>query len=244
MPESRHVCLQGSIPYVPYLRAPYYVWVGHVPQLATVLAENKVEAPPMFPPTFLYTQSWEDPRPDMEVSLLPHAPLSVVYHAEGAEESSQAQGMPAVTVAHPELPCPRRPSCPFVQAVVCLLARPLALTLSLPLCSSLHSQIAEMRLSAKASLILSMRPLLLMTAGPEDQKGRHSTDADQRWLQCPQPSATRCRQCCQRGLQPCPVGTPGAQSHRHKVCHQIPALSPRRLPIQRAEGLHCTYHQS
>ena len=60
---------------MPYLRAPYYVWVGHVPQLATVLAENKVEAPPMFPPTFLYTQSWEDPRPDMEVSILQHAPL-------------------------------------------------------------------------------------------------------------------------------------------------------------------------
>jgi betaine lipid synthase len=33
---------QGSIPYVPYLRAPYYVWIGHVPQLATVLSENKV----------------------------------------------------------------------------------------------------------------------------------------------------------------------------------------------------------
>ena len=65
------VPMQGSIPYVPYLRAPFYVWVGHVPQLSTVLAENKVEAPPMFPPTFLYTQSWEDPRPDMEVSL-PH----------------------------------------------------------------------------------------------------------------------------------------------------------------------------
>jgi hypothetical protein len=32
---------QGSIPYVPYLRAPYYVWIGHVPQLATVLSENK-----------------------------------------------------------------------------------------------------------------------------------------------------------------------------------------------------------
>ena len=63
------VCLvlQGSIPYVPFLRAPYYVWVGHVPQLATVMTENKVEAPPMFPPTFLYTMSWEDPRPDMEV---------------------------------------------------------------------------------------------------------------------------------------------------------------------------------
>lgn len=65
--------MQGSIPYVPYLRAPFYVWVGHVPQLATVLAENKVEAPPMFPPTFLYTQSWEDPRPDVEVSSSYHA---------------------------------------------------------------------------------------------------------------------------------------------------------------------------
>lgn len=35
---------QGSIPYVPYLRAPYYVWIGHVPQLATVLSENKVQS--------------------------------------------------------------------------------------------------------------------------------------------------------------------------------------------------------
>ena len=64
--------LQGSIPYVPYLRAPYYVWVGRVPQIATVLAENKVEAPAMFPPTFLYTTSWEDPRPDVEVGISHH----------------------------------------------------------------------------------------------------------------------------------------------------------------------------
>ncbi len=61
---------------MPFLRAPFYVWVGHVPQLATVLAENKVEAPPMFPPTFLYTMSWEDPRPDMEV----HWPLTPCTH--------------------------------------------------------------------------------------------------------------------------------------------------------------------
>ena len=60
--------MQGSIPYVPFLRAPFYCWVGHVPQLASVLCENKVEAPPHFPPTFLYTMSWEDPRPDAEVS--------------------------------------------------------------------------------------------------------------------------------------------------------------------------------
>ncbi len=73
--------MQGSIPYVPFLRAPYYVWVGHVPQLATVLAENRVEAPPMFPPTFLYTMSWEDPRPDMEVPphLLLNTPLGVFH---------------------------------------------------------------------------------------------------------------------------------------------------------------------
>ena len=61
--------MQGSIPWVPYLRAPYYVWVGRVRPLAQVVAEPKVEAPPCFPPTFLYTQSWEDPRPDMQVTL-------------------------------------------------------------------------------------------------------------------------------------------------------------------------------
>jgi hypothetical protein len=63
--------MQGHIPYVPYLRAPYYVWVGRVPQLTSITAETRVEAPPTFPPTFLYTMSWEDPRPDMEV-LTPH----------------------------------------------------------------------------------------------------------------------------------------------------------------------------
>lgn len=75
--------MQGSIPYVPFLRAPFYCWVGHVPQLASVLCENKVEAPPHFPPTFLYTMSWEDPRPDAEVSLLaqPASCLSHCLHA-------------------------------------------------------------------------------------------------------------------------------------------------------------------
>jgi hypothetical protein len=29
--------------------------------------ENKVDRPALFPPTFLYTQSWEDPEPDMKV---------------------------------------------------------------------------------------------------------------------------------------------------------------------------------
>lgn len=54
---------------MPYLRAPYYVWVGRLRHDDEVQAETRVEAPPLFPPTFLYTQSWEDPRPDMEVSF-------------------------------------------------------------------------------------------------------------------------------------------------------------------------------
>jgi betaine lipid synthase len=63
---------QGSIPYVPYLRAPWYVWVGRPWQDAGgkvigVHHEQRVEAPARFPPTFLYTQSWEDPEPDMKV---------------------------------------------------------------------------------------------------------------------------------------------------------------------------------
>ncbi|WPT16758.1 hypothetical protein PSENEW3_00004766 [Picochlorum sp. SENEW3] len=55
---------EGSIPYVPYFRAPYYVAIYTVPKLESLLIENKVEAPPRFPPTFLYTQSWEDPHKD------------------------------------------------------------------------------------------------------------------------------------------------------------------------------------
>ena len=58
---------QGSIPYVPYLRAPYYVWIGRKPTSGHAPHEAKVEAPALFPPTFLYSQSWEDPAPDMKV---------------------------------------------------------------------------------------------------------------------------------------------------------------------------------
>ena len=46
-PTPLHFSAQGSIPYVPYLRAPYYVWIGHVPQLATILQENKVRTSPL-----------------------------------------------------------------------------------------------------------------------------------------------------------------------------------------------------
>ncbi|PNH03455.1 hypothetical protein TSOC_010485, partial [Tetrabaena socialis] len=37
--------------------------------LQDALHEERVERPPMFPPTFLYTQSWEDPEPDMEAKM-------------------------------------------------------------------------------------------------------------------------------------------------------------------------------
>jgi betaine lipid synthase len=63
---------QGSIPYVPYLRAPFYAWIGRPwgDAAKQLVHEQRVEAPPLFPPTFLYTQSWEDPEPDMEVGLV------------------------------------------------------------------------------------------------------------------------------------------------------------------------------
>ena len=59
--------LQGSIPWVPYLRAPFYVWLGRKPTSGHAPHEPKAEAPALFPPTFLYSQSWEDPEPDAKV---------------------------------------------------------------------------------------------------------------------------------------------------------------------------------
>ncbi|KAF6256794.1 hypothetical protein COO60DRAFT_1656840 [Scenedesmus sp. NREL 46B-D3] len=60
---------EGSIPWVPYLRAPFFVWLGRpwADSAKQAAHEQKVEAPALFPPTFLYTQSWEDPEPDMKV---------------------------------------------------------------------------------------------------------------------------------------------------------------------------------
>lgn len=56
---------EGTIPWVPpFLKAPWYAWVGRIPKLETLLVENRIERPPLFPATFLYTQSWEDPRAD------------------------------------------------------------------------------------------------------------------------------------------------------------------------------------
>jgi len=58
---------EGSIPYIPYLRPPYYVWIGNkTGKLKHVFADHK-EAPIHFPPTFLYHQSWEDPDVDRPV---------------------------------------------------------------------------------------------------------------------------------------------------------------------------------
>ncbi len=54
----------GAVPYVPLLKAPYYCAVYRVPKLAALLAERRAEAPPLFPPSFIYTQSWEDPAAD------------------------------------------------------------------------------------------------------------------------------------------------------------------------------------
>lgn len=60
----------GNIPYVPgFIKAPFYVWLGCKEDEGSkprVNAEH-TSAPPMFPPTFLYHQSWEDPAPDSQV---------------------------------------------------------------------------------------------------------------------------------------------------------------------------------
>ncbi|KAJ7531111.1 hypothetical protein O6H91_14G032700 [Diphasiastrum complanatum] len=67
---------RGKIPYVPVLRAPYYVWIGRrinsekvdlsrFPIRASDDLEGK--RPSQFPTTFLYSLSWEDPREDEKV---------------------------------------------------------------------------------------------------------------------------------------------------------------------------------
>ncbi|CAI5471037.1 unnamed protein product [Closterium sp. Yama58-4] len=67
---------RGGIPYVPYFRAPFFIWIGRrkdckivnlkrFPARASDEFESKI--PPGFPPTFLYSLSWEDPREDDKV---------------------------------------------------------------------------------------------------------------------------------------------------------------------------------
>jgi betaine lipid synthase len=64
---------RGNVPYLPYLQAPYYQWIGRRRDYAgknlsrfPARASDEFEAkrPPAFPPTFLYSLSWEDPRED------------------------------------------------------------------------------------------------------------------------------------------------------------------------------------
>eukprot|EP00271_Cylindrocystis_brebissonii_P006722 TRINITY_DN19505_c0_g1_i1.p1 TRINITY_DN19505_c0_g1~~TRINITY_DN19505_c0_g1_i1.p1 ORF type:complete len:708 (+),score=127.24 TRINITY_DN19505_c0_g1_i1:145-2268(+) len=67
---------RGKIPYVPYLRAPFYLWIGRQKSServniqrfpARASDEFVYKRPPGFPPTFLYSLSWEDPREDDKV---------------------------------------------------------------------------------------------------------------------------------------------------------------------------------
>lgn len=64
---------RGKIPYLPVVQAPYYQWIGRrrdytKKNLARFPArasdEFEAKRPPAFPPTFLYSLSWEDPRED------------------------------------------------------------------------------------------------------------------------------------------------------------------------------------
>ena len=56
----------GSIPYLRFLNAPYYVWIGTKDKehAKTHVSIQHTKAPPLFPPTFLYHQCWEDPDVD------------------------------------------------------------------------------------------------------------------------------------------------------------------------------------
>jgi betaine lipid synthase len=54
---------QGSIPYVPYLRAPYYIWLGS-PSPAPLSIAYKKHPIKINHPSFLYHMSWEDPKED------------------------------------------------------------------------------------------------------------------------------------------------------------------------------------
>jgi len=57
----------GSLPYVPFLKPPYYIWIGNKTGKTNHIVSEHKKAPVLFPPTFLYHQSWEDPREDEKV---------------------------------------------------------------------------------------------------------------------------------------------------------------------------------
>eukprot|EP00270_Netrium_digitus_P017940 TRINITY_DN6727_c0_g1_i1.p1 TRINITY_DN6727_c0_g1~~TRINITY_DN6727_c0_g1_i1.p1 ORF type:complete len:684 (+),score=143.97 TRINITY_DN6727_c0_g1_i1:121-2172(+) len=83
---------RGKIPYVPYLRAPFYIWIGRLrdgdqsnrwrfPARASDEFESK--RPPGFPPTFLYSLSWEDPREDDKVLAIEPSDVVLTLTAGG-----------------------------------------------------------------------------------------------------------------------------------------------------------------
>ena len=60
----------GAIPYIPFIKAPYYTWVGVPPTDSNVEkaeAEAKQSRPITFPPTFIYSVNWEDPIVDKPI---------------------------------------------------------------------------------------------------------------------------------------------------------------------------------
>eukprot|EP00210_Caulerpa_lentillifera_P002059 g1974.t1 len=96
---------QGSIPYVPYLRVPWYVWVGRKQSSNLHRVVPRAQAPPLFPPTFLYTMSWEDPdadeaildinEDDVVLTLTSGGCNSLNYLLEGAKEVYSVDCNPA-----------------------------------------------------------------------------------------------------------------------------------------------------
>ena len=90
----------GSIPYVPWLRAPWYMWIGTKKQANNnVGAEVRAERPPLFPPTFLYNQSWEDPDRDVPVLQIKEGDRLLTLTSGGCNALDEAlQGADVVSV--------------------------------------------------------------------------------------------------------------------------------------------------
>jgi len=112
----------GPVPYVPLIRIPYYVWIGSNstdPELLRMLAApgpvvrsagEKALRPPLislFPPSFLYSVSWEDPEPDRPVLQVGPGDRVITlcaggcncfeYLAEGASQVTAVDLNPAQT---------------------------------------------------------------------------------------------------------------------------------------------------
>ena len=63
----------GSIPYLPVVRPPFYVWIGRPKGVGSKRASERHNQPPRakagwgFPTTFIYSMTWEDPEVDSHV---------------------------------------------------------------------------------------------------------------------------------------------------------------------------------